>query len=168
MVLRRAITASISTTSGQTANNRPSACGAEGVTSTRSAPRKEIQLPPQRDATVGWRKEKIPIPKIIGAAVIIRRRFRRRNHRGHPGLQREGCSLLNSPLHAYPSRRHSETRQGNSSSLRHIRWKIPPQWNPGFLWPCPTRTIETGQSVRAPIVNSLSLDKMLNVVVTVV
>jgi hypothetical protein len=62
---------------------------------------------------------------------------RKRSHRGHPGLQREGCSLPTSPLQACPSWRCSEAGQRNSSGLRHIRWKwqVPPQWNPGSLLP---------------------------------
>jgi hypothetical protein len=90
MVLRSAITASSSATSGQTANSLPAACGAEGVICRRSAPRKEIHRPPQGAATVGWRKEKNPIPQIIGAADKQRRRCRRRSRRGHTGLQRGG------------------------------------------------------------------------------
>jgi hypothetical protein len=66
MVLRSSITASSSAMSGQTANNLPAGCGAEGVACTRSAPRKGIHLPPQRAATVGWRKEKPPSRKLSG------------------------------------------------------------------------------------------------------
>jgi hypothetical protein len=72
--LRSAITASSSVTSGHTKNNLPAACGAEGVTCTRSAPRKGMHLPPQSAATAGWRKEKNHIPQIIGAADTRRRR----------------------------------------------------------------------------------------------
>jgi hypothetical protein len=129
MLLHSATTASSSATS---------ACGAEVVTYTRSAPRKEIYLPPQHAATVGWRMEKKPIPKIIGVADMRRRRCRKRSRRGHPGLQRGGCSLPTSPLQAC-QRRRFESRQRNSSRLRHIRWQwhwqVPPQWNPGSLWP---------------------------------
>jgi hypothetical protein len=46
MVLRSAINSSSSATSGQTASNLPAACGSEVITCTRSAPRKEIHLPP--------------------------------------------------------------------------------------------------------------------------
>jgi hypothetical protein len=84
-------------------------CG--GGHCTRSAPRKEIQLPTQHPATVGWRKEKIPIPPIIGAVDTRRRICKTRSRRGHPGLQREGCSLPTSPLQACPLQRHSEARQ---------------------------------------------------------
>jgi hypothetical protein len=90
MVLRSAISASSSATSGQTANSLPAACGAEGIIYTRSAPREGIHHPPQRAATVGWRKEKNPIPQIIGVADTRRMRCRRRSRRGHLRLQREG------------------------------------------------------------------------------
>jgi hypothetical protein len=57
---------SSSATSGQTESSLPAACGAEAVTNTRRAPRKEIRLPLQYAAIVGWRKEKNSIPQIIG------------------------------------------------------------------------------------------------------
>jgi hypothetical protein len=50
----------------------------------------------------------------------------------------------------------------NSSSVRHIRWQVPPQRNPR------SEQQKTGRSVRAPNINSLSLDKILKVVVIVV
>jgi hypothetical protein len=62
------LTASIPATSKKTASNLTAACGAEAFTCTRSALRKGMYLPPQHAATAGWRKEKIPIPPIIGAA----------------------------------------------------------------------------------------------------
>jgi hypothetical protein len=99
MVLRSAVTASSSATSRQTANNLPTACGAKGVTCTRSAPRKGIHLPPQSAAIVSWRKEINPIPQIIGAADTRRRRCRRRSRRGQLRLQRECCSPLSSLVH---------------------------------------------------------------------
>jgi hypothetical protein len=46
MLLPSATTASSSATSEQTASSFPAACGAEAITYTRSAPRKEIHLPP--------------------------------------------------------------------------------------------------------------------------
>jgi hypothetical protein len=100
--------------SGQTASNLPAACGAGAVICTRSAPRKGIHLPPQHTTTAGWRKEKTTIPPIIETADTRRRRCRERSRRGHPGLQREGCSLKTSPLQTCPSRRRSEERQRNS------------------------------------------------------
>jgi hypothetical protein len=62
----------------QTASSLPAACGAEAVTYTTCAPRKEIHLPLQHAATGGWRKEKTPFPQIIGAA-DMRRRCRKRS-----------------------------------------------------------------------------------------
>jgi hypothetical protein len=50
---------------------------------------KGINHSPQRAATVGWRKEKTPIPQFIEAADTRVRRRRRRSRRGHLGLQRE-------------------------------------------------------------------------------
>jgi hypothetical protein len=67
MLLPSTTTASSSATSGQIASSLPTACGVEAVTHTRSAPRKEIHLPPQRAATVSWWKVKNPILQIIGA-----------------------------------------------------------------------------------------------------
>jgi hypothetical protein len=133
MVLRSAITASSSATPGQTANNLPGAWGAEVVTYKKSTPRKGIHLLPQRAATVGWRKEKTPIPQIIGAADTQRMRCRKTSCRGHPGPQREGRSLPTSQIQACPSRRRSGASQRNRSSLRHIRWQVSPLWNPGSL-----------------------------------
>jgi hypothetical protein len=40
----------------------------------KEGPRKGIHHPPQRNANAGWRKEKTPIPQIIGAADKRRRR----------------------------------------------------------------------------------------------
>jgi hypothetical protein len=71
--LTRETTASSSATPGQTSNNLPAACGAKGVTCKRSAPRKDMHLPPQCAATVGWRKKKTPILQIIEAADTRRR-----------------------------------------------------------------------------------------------
>jgi hypothetical protein len=70
-------TASSSDTSGQIASSLPAACGAKAVTYTRNARRKEIRLPRQHAATVVWRKEKNPIPQIIGVADMRRRRYRK-------------------------------------------------------------------------------------------
>jgi hypothetical protein len=105
------------------------------VNFTRNAPTKEIPLPPHRAATACWRKEKPPIPPIIGAADTWRRRYRNRSRIGHPGLQQEGCSFPTRPLQACRSRHRFETGPRNSSSLRHIRWQwqVPPLWNPGSL-----------------------------------
>jgi hypothetical protein len=74
MVLRSAITAKSSVTSGKTASNLPVVCGSEAVTYTRSVLRKEIHLPRQHAVTVGWRTERKPIPPIIGAADTRRRK----------------------------------------------------------------------------------------------
>jgi hypothetical protein len=135
MILRSAMTASSSVSSEQTASNLHAACGTEVVTCTRSAPTKEIHLPPQHAATVGWRKEKNTIPQIIGAADTRKRRCRKRSRRRHPGPQREGCSISISPLQACPLRRRSEARQRNSRILSHIRWQTPPRWSQRFVQP---------------------------------
>jgi hypothetical protein len=82
-------------------------------------------------------KLKNSILQIIGAADTRRKRCRRGSRRRHTEQQREVCSLLNSPLQACPPRRCSEQRQRNSSNLKYIRWQVPPQWNPGSLWPYP-------------------------------
>jgi hypothetical protein len=84
--------------------------------------------------------EKIPILPIIGAADMQRMMCRKRSCRGHPGLQREGCSLPISALQMCLC--GSAPRQGREEQQT------------------------TGQSVRAPNVYSLPLDKMLKVVVT--
>jgi hypothetical protein len=133
MLLPSATTASSLATSGKTASCLPAVCGAEAVTYTRSAPRKKIRLPCQHAATVVWRKEKNPIPQIIGVADMRRRRCRKRSRRGHPGRQRGGCSLPTSPPQACPSRWRCEARQRNSGGLGHIRWQIPTQRNTGSL-----------------------------------
>jgi hypothetical protein len=77
MLLPSATTASSSAMCGQIASSVPAACGAEAVTYTRSAPRKEIRPPRQHAASVSWRKEKNTIPQIIGAADMRRRRCRK-------------------------------------------------------------------------------------------
>jgi hypothetical protein len=66
MVLHSAISARSSATSGQTLSNLRAACGAGAFTCTRGAPRKGIHLPPQRAATVGWRKERTPSRQLSG------------------------------------------------------------------------------------------------------
>jgi hypothetical protein len=141
-------------TSGQTASNLPAACGAAAVSCTRSAPRKGIHVPPQHAATAGWRKEKNPIPPIIGAADTRRRRCRKRSRRGHPGLQQEGCSLQTSPLRRVRGGSPRQDRgtaaasdtSGGSGRSRHN----------GTQGPCalaPTGTADNRSSVRAPNVN---------------
>jgi hypothetical protein len=77
MVLRNAITASSSAMSEQTAINLPATCGARAVT-CRSAPRNGLHLSPPHGAITGWRKDKTPIPPIIGAADTRRRRYRKK------------------------------------------------------------------------------------------
>jgi hypothetical protein len=66
MLVSSATAISCSATSGQIASSLPAACGAEAVTYIRSDKRKEIQLPPQQVATVGWRKGKSPFRKLSG------------------------------------------------------------------------------------------------------
>jgi hypothetical protein len=74
MLLPSSTTASSSATSGQTVSSLPAPCGAEAVTYTSSAAVKEIHLPHQYAATVGWRKDKNPIPQNNGVAGMRRRR----------------------------------------------------------------------------------------------
>jgi hypothetical protein len=90
-----ATTASSLAMFGQTASSLPAASGAEAIIYTKIAARKEIHLPPQHAATVGWRKEKTPIPQIIEIADTRRMRCRRRIRRGH--LELEG--VLFQPHH---------------------------------------------------------------------
>jgi hypothetical protein len=165
MILRSAITASSSATSGQTAGNVPAPCGAGVVTCTRSAPRKRIHLQPPHAAAAGWRIGENGIPPITVAADTQRRRCRKRNRRRHPGLQREECSLPTSPLQACPSRQRYEAGQRNSSSIRPTRWQwqVLPQWNPWSLRSYPNMNSRQ----QAPNVISLPLEKMLRTVVTV-
>jgi hypothetical protein len=69
MVLRSAITASSSGTSGQTASNLPVVYGARVVTCTRNALRKKIHLPSEHASTAGWRKEKKPTSQLSGLQI---------------------------------------------------------------------------------------------------
>jgi hypothetical protein len=89
-----------------------------------------LQLP------VGWEGRKLT-PPITGAAGTLRRRCSEGSPREHPRLQREGCSLPNSPLQVCPSRRRSEARQRNSGSIQHVRCQsqLLSQWNRGPLRP---------------------------------
>jgi hypothetical protein len=135
MVLRSVITSSSSAMSGQTAKTSPLLVVRRG-SPAQGVPREReyINHPNMLQMSVGGRRK--PIPQNIGAADSRRRRCRTRSRRRHLRLQREGCSLLNSPIQARHSRRHSEARKTNSNSLRHIRWQVLPLWNPGSLWPC--------------------------------
>jgi hypothetical protein len=142
MILRSVITVSSSATSGKIASNLPAACGAETVTCTRIAPRKEIHLPLQHAANASWWKEENPIPQNYRGCKHATEEMQKRIRREHPGPQRQGCSLPTSPPQACPSQRRSEARQRNSSSLGHIRWHVPLQLNPGSLRPYLTRTAE--------------------------
>jgi hypothetical protein len=132
--------------SSTTGSSLPAACGAKVVTYARSVPRKEIYLLPQHAATVCWRKEKSPIPQNIGAVDTRRMRCRKSSRRGHPGLQRGGCSLTTWPPQACPSRRLSEARQRNSRSLGHLWWQVPKQWSTGSLrlQPNTNRSVSSG------------------------
>jgi hypothetical protein len=117
MVLRSAITASSSATSGKTVSNLPAACGAQVVTCIRSGPTKEIYLPPQKAATVGWRKEKSPFRKLSG---LQTREGVAENEVAENTQDYNGEFYFNFNTRACPSRRRSEATQRNSSSLRHI------------------------------------------------
>jgi hypothetical protein len=132
MALLSAIAASRSATSGQTASNLPTACGAGTVTCIRSAPRKRISFPPQHAATAGWRKEKIPIPPITVAVDTRRRRCRKRSRRGHPGLPG-----LTTPRVSFAAALRTRTEEQSSLSHIRCRWQTPPQWNPRSLRPYP-------------------------------
>jgi hypothetical protein len=153
MVLRSATTASSSATSGQSASKLPAAFGEGAVTCTGSVPRKGIHLPPQHAATAGWRKEQNPSRQLSG--LQTHEGDVEKSRRGHPGLQREGCSLPTTPLQACPSRRRSQVGQrnsrasntsGGSGRSRHNAAQVPvalPQHEQQT----------TGQSVRVPNVN---------------
>jgi hypothetical protein len=143
MVLRSAITASSSATSGQTASSLPAACDAGAVTCTRSALRKGIYLPPQHAATVGWRKEKNPVPQIIGAADTRRRRCRKRIRRGHPGLQREMCSLPPSPLQvSFSAALRGRTEERQQAQAHQVADRSRYNGAPSPCGPTPTRTAD--------------------------
>jgi aminoglycoside phosphotransferase len=87
-----------------------------------------------------------------------------RSHRGYPRLQREWRSLPASPLQACPSRRRSEARQTHQEAVAGLVTMEPS--DPSAL---PQHEQQTrGQLIWAANVNSLPLDKMLKVVVTVV
>jgi hypothetical protein len=156
MVLRIAITASSAATSGQTASNLRAACGEGAVTCTRSAPRKGIHLPHQHAACCNCRlaEGENPHPANYRGYSHAKEEIQKKSRRGHPGLQRDVCSLPTSQLQESPSRRSSEAGQRNSSSLIQIRWQrqVPQQWNPVSLRPYPNTKNRQQVSQLGPLI----------------
>jgi hypothetical protein len=161
MLLPSATTASSSAMSGQTASSFRAACDAEAVTYTRSAARKGIYLPPQHAATVGW--------QIIGAADMRRRRCRKRSRRGHPGLQ-TGRVFSSNPTS--PGLSFAAVLRGRTEEQKQPRtYQVAGPDTMEHRVPAASPQYEqqkAGQPGRAPNINSLSLDKMLKVVIMVV
>jgi hypothetical protein len=103
---------------GQQFGNLPVVCGAGAATCTKSA-LKETTLPPlQLVVTASWRRERHPIPPIVGDAGTRRRRCKRSSPREHLILQRGECSPPTSPRQVSPSRRRSEAVQRNNNRRR--------------------------------------------------
>jgi hypothetical protein len=122
-----AITASSSAMSGLTASSLHAVYGARAVTCTRSAPRRRMQLQPQRAVTAGWRKVKTPIPPTIEAAGTPRSSCRERSLKRRPSPPLGGSSRQLLPLQACPSRRHSMAPVTNTRGLRHPKLQLQPR-----------------------------------------
>jgi hypothetical protein len=98
----------------------------------------------------------------------IRRRCRKRSRRGHPGLQRVECSLSISftPGMSFAAALRGKT--GEQQQPRTHQVAGPDTMEPRVPAALPQHEQQkAGQSVQAPNVNSLSLDKLLKAVVTV-
>jgi hypothetical protein len=107
-------------------------------------------------------KEKNLIPPIIGAADTLRRRCRKGSRKRYPGRQPHHSGMIYAA--ALGGRREEQQPQSHQVALT----------GPATMKPRVSQTLplheqqSTGQSVRAPNVNSLYLNKMLKVVVTAV
>jgi hypothetical protein len=103
--LTQCLTANSLATLRQTASQLPVDCGAGEATCTRSTQERKRLLSHQDAVTASWRRERKPIPPIIGAA-DMRRNCRRGNHREHPILQQSSPQTL--LLLVSPSRGRSD------------------------------------------------------------
>jgi hypothetical protein len=110
---------------------QPPRCLCAGAASCTRSARRRVTLPPlQLPATANWRRVRNPIPPTIGAASTRRKNYNGGRPRGHPKLQRGGCSRPTSPHQVSPSRLRSEAVQHSSdNNLRHANppWQILPQ-----------------------------------------
>jgi hypothetical protein len=161
VLLPSATNASSSATSGQTASSLPAAYGEEAVTYTRSAPRKEIHLPPQHAATVGWRKEKSHIPQIIGVSdakqEIQKKKKSQRAPRTTTG--RVFSSNLTTPGMSFAAALRSKTEEQQQPRTHQVA--VPDTVEQRVPAALPQHEQQkAGQSVRAQNIKSLSLDKM--------
>jgi hypothetical protein len=149
--------------SGLTVGNLPVVCGAVAATCIRSVLRRETLLPHQLAVNTSWRRERKPIPPIIGAADTPKRSCRKGRHRGHPKQQRERCSQTSSPQVCPLQRRSAAVRSTNSVLRNHkLQWQVHLQENYRVYWLL-YNTKKIGQSVEARNVNSEPLDNMLRV-----
>jgi hypothetical protein len=162
MILRNAITASSSATSEQTANNLPAACGAEAVACTRNDPRKEIHIPLQHAETVGWRKKKHLMTQNFRGCRQAKEEMRKKSQTTpRTTTKLEFSSNLTTPgmFFAAVLQRQRQTHQVASPATMDLKV---------LAAICQHEQQKCGQSIRASNVNNLSLEEMLNIVVTVV
>jgi hypothetical protein len=143
MVLCIAITASSSVTCVQTTSNLPATCGV-GRYLHKECPEKGNTSSTSTCCNCRLAEGGNPHPANYRDCRHAKEEMQKEKPQRTPGLQREGCSLPTSPLHACTSRRRSEVGQWNSSSLRHIRWQVRSRHN-GTQSPCgltPTATTD--------------------------
>jgi hypothetical protein len=165
MVLRGAITASSSATPGQTASNLPDARSG-AVTCTRSAPRKV--LPHKHYATADLRKENPPPHPANYRGCRYAKEMQKKKSQKTPWTTtgRVFSSNFTTPGMSFAAALQGSTEEQQQPQTHQVELAGPATILPRI----PAALLQheqqtTGQSVRAPNVNSLPLDKTLKVVV---
>jgi hypothetical protein len=136
------------------------------ATCTKIVLKKEIHLPHQHAATASWRKERKPIPPIIGAAEEeVTQNNQDDNAKDVLLKPRQPRFVLRGGAPRQPER----TEQQQRPQTHEVEVAGPATMEP--MVPLPLHQHEqlaTGQSVRTPSVNSLPLDNIMLRIVTAV
>jgi hypothetical protein len=136
MVLRSAITASSSVTSGQTANSLPAVCGTEDHLH-KEYPEKVNTSSTPTCCNCRLAKGENTHPVNYRGCRQAKDEMQKKSQRTpRTKTGRLSPQELTTPGMSFSAPLRS---QRNSNSHRHIRWQVPPLWNPGSLWPYPNK-----------------------------
>jgi hypothetical protein len=154
---------------GQIVISLPAACGVVAATCTKIALKNQTTRPHRHAAIASWWTARNPIPPTIEIALTPGKRSadeRLKEHEEH-----NGKGVLHQLYHARHYLRGGSAKQRGAteaiSSEPGSCGRSSPAAAEKPSVPAPVQQQETGQSVRAAIVNSQHLDNMLGVVTVV-
>jgi hypothetical protein len=167
MILRNAIIASSSATFGQTANSLPTACGAEGVICTRRAREREYIIHPNMLNCRLAEGEKSHLANYRGCRHAKEKMQKKKSQRTPKNTTgRSIPSKLTTPGVSFAAALRGKTEEQQQPQTHQVA--DPATMEPRVPVALPQQQQQkAGQSVRAPNVNNLSLDKMLKLVTVV-